>query len=474
MLLNFAELTPFKQRFERKPWSPYMLIKRYSFTLPVAFALLTASWPALAETNAPFTLEAGVNYALTHNRSLAAANQQFESAMAQADQASSSSMPRIDLSSGFYRTNSALNVFGTKVLQQSTTANDFDVNNINNPDYLNNYQTRLGLSMPLFAGGALQAASERAEYFAGAQAQQLAFHKQQVVFQTIAAYVNAHQADAQVTAQENAVIAAQKRLENVQALKKRGMAIDSDVMDAHVYVLRSQVALDEARANRDSSVETLKLTLGMSPDTVLGQLKAPSIQFTQTPLATLINQAESNRADLLAMDQQSLAASAALQQSQAGFLPSVNLIAAQEWNKETFGLSNSNNMVGIVVSMNLYGGGSDAAQVRSATMERAALEYQIADAHQRVSNEVRQAYRSLSTAEKRLNSEREARSQTAESLRIKSLRHRQGLEKTSDVLDAQVRADASNIAFIRASYDLIIAKAALLLAAGTLTEGAVQ
>jgi len=149
-----------------------MLIKRYSFTLPVAFTLLAASWPALAETNAPFTLEAGVNYALTHNRSLAAANQQFESAMAQADQASSSSMPRIDLSSGFYRTNSALNVFGTKVLQQSTTANDFDVNNINNPDYLNNYQTRLGLSMPLFAGGALQAVSERAEYFAGAQAQQ--------------------------------------------------------------------------------------------------------------------------------------------------------------------------------------------------------------------------------------------------------------------------------------------------------------
>lgn len=447
-----------------------MLIKSIFFTL----ALFAAAGPVFAAGHTPFTLADGVDYALAHNRSLAAANQQYASALAQADQAGSASLPRIDLSSGFYRTNSALNVFGAKVLQQQTSPADFDVLSINNPAYQNNYQTRLGLSLPLFAGGALQATSQRAAYLAQAQAQQLAFHKQQVIFQTITAYVSAHQADAQVIARENAVAAAQKRLENVQALKKRGMAIDSDVMDANVYVLRSQVALAEARANHDSSMENLKLTLGMSAKTTLAQLKAPDIQFAPTTLATLISQAESNRADLLAMDQQTLAATAALQQSESGFLPSVNLIAAQEWNKQTFGLSNSNNMVGIVVSMNLYGGGSDAAQVRSATLARAALEYAIADARQVVSNEVRQAYRSLFIAEQRLNSELQAQSQTAESLRIKSLRHGQGLEKTSDVLDAQVRADASNIAFIRASYDLIIAKAALLLAAGTLSEGAIQ
>jgi outer membrane protein TolC len=98
----------------------------------------------------------------------------------------------------------------------------------------------------------------------------------------------------------------------------------------------------------------------------------------------------------------------------------------------------------------------------------------VEDKRQQIYNEVNQAWRSLNIAEVRLTSEAEALKQTSESLRIKSLRHRQGLEKTSDLLDAQARADASKVAHIRATYDFMIAKAALLLASGTLTEEVVQ
>lgn len=451
-----------------------MQMYRQVLSLPLAISLLfVAAMPAMAAEQV-LTLEQSVSYALSHNRSLAAATQRLEGALAQADEAGGAAMPRVDLSTGFYRTNSALNVFGAKVLQQQTVAADFDVNTINNPSYFNNYQTRLGLSLPLFAGGALQAASQQAEYRALAQQQQLAFEQQQIMFQTITAYVQAHQAAAQVMAQENAVVAAQKRFDNVLALKKRGMAIESDVMDADVYVLRAQVALDEARAGRESSLEALKLTLGKSPDQDLGALQSPSIRFHHLSLVDLLAEATTNRLDVSAMDAAAQAAVAAQHQSESGLWPHVNLVAAQEWNSNTLGLDHSNQMLGLVVSMNLYAGGADAAKVRQATVERTALGFQIEDARHQVNNEVRQAYRSLITAEKRLQSETKAESQTAESLRIKSLRHQQGLEKTSDVLDAQVRADTATIALIRAKYDLIIAKAALLLASGTLSQGVVQ
>ncbi|MDQ7058308.1 MAG: hypothetical protein Q9N62_07675 [Ghiorsea sp.] len=54
------------------------------------------------------------------------------------------------------------------------------------------------------------------------------------------------------------------------------------------------------------------------------------------------------------------------------------------------------------------------------------------------------------------------------------MRHKQGLETTSDLLASQVRTDQAQVMLIRAKYDVLIAKAALLLAAGTLNEGAVQ
>jgi len=122
----------------------------------------------------------------------------------------------------------------------------------------------------------------------------------------------------------------------------------------------------------------------------------------------------------------------------------------------------------------LFAGGGDLARVRAAESESLALEFQLMDKQQQISNEIRQAWRSLRTAEKRLASENEALTQTSESLRIKSLRYNQGLEKTSDVLDAQARMDASRVASIRAKYDVVVARAALLLAAGKLDEGVIE
>jgi outer membrane protein TolC len=93
-------------------------------------------------------------------------------------------------------------------------------------------------------------------------------------------------------------------------------------------------------------------------------------------------------------------------------------MAAQEWNSETFGLNNSNAMVGVTVSMNLFSGGEDVAKVRAATSDRVALEFQLQDKRQQIRNEISQAFRNLQMAEQRFQSESEALKQTSESLRI--------------------------------------------------------
>ncbi len=436
--------------------------------------LATLLAPVYASATEVSNLKDSVAYALEHNRMLAVSSHGVKRAEAAVDMATGRMLPRVDISSGFSRTNSPLGSFGSKLQQQRITAADFSPAVLNQPGYVNNYQSRLGLTMPIFSGGANWASRASARNQADASSLEFKFHQQQVIYQTVAAYAHAREALAQVHARENAVKAAEKRWQDAEAMKIRGMAIKSDVMDAHVHVLRSQVALGEAKSAYEASIESLRLILGMDQMGGLDVSSEPFLRFSLESTDQMLEKCEERRADLLALENRLDAAGNRRKQYQAAYLPRVDFMAAQEWNNEKFGLRNRNAMVGVNVTMNIFSGGEDLAKVRAATSEQVSIEYQLADKRQQASNEIRQAVRGLRMAEQRFESESEALKQTAESLRIKSLRHAQGLEKTSDLLDAQVNADASQMAHIRAKYDLIIAKAALLLAAGTLDEEVVQ
>jgi outer membrane protein TolC len=436
--------------------------------------LFSLSLPATISAAEITSLRESVSYAVEHNRMLAVAVTQVDRAQAEVDMATGQIMPSVDVSTGFLRGDSPLYVFGTKLQQGSLTGADFAPGSLNQPGYINNFQSRIGVNMPLYSGGAMWAGRARAKHYAEASELEFKFRKQQLIYQTITAYVQSRQASAQVKAGENAVKAAKKRWQDAQAMKKRGMAIDSDVMDAHVHVLRSQIRMDEANNIYEESLDSLRLILGIGSNVQLNLLSEPNVHFSFEPVAQMLEKYSDRRADLLALEDKLEASESARSQSQSGYLPHVNLMAAQEWNSETFGLDNGNAMVGVNVSMNLFAGGEDVAKVRAATSDRVALEFQLQDKRQQIRNEISQAFRNLQMTEQRFQSESEALKQTSESLRIKSLRHAQGLETTSDLLDAQVRADASEMAHIRAKYNLMIAKAALLLTTGTLDEEAVQ
>lgn len=429
--------------------------------------------PALAQA-AEMSLRQSVEYALEHNRMLSAASQGVEQAEAQADMATGRLLPRIDASTGYMRTDSPLGHFGTKLLQQRVTTADFAPAQLNQPGYINNYQSRLGLTMPLFSGGALWAERKGAREKARSAELGYAYTRQQLVYQTIAAYAHARQLSALVNARRNAVRAADKRWQDARSLQRRGMAIKSDVMDARVHKLRAEVALGDAENSYAASLESLRLILGMNAATPIGELMEPELSYRPAALDDLIAKYTGSRADLLALQGELTAAESAEDKAMSGFLPNVDLVAAQEWNSDKFSLKNRNSMVGVNVSVNLFSGGSDRARMRAATSQRVSLEYRVADKRQQIGNEIRQAWRALKLAEQRYNSEELALQQTSESLRIKSLRHAQGLERTSDILDAQSMADASEVGYIRAKYDLVTARAALLLATGTLNEEAVR
>ncbi len=421
------------------------------------------------------TLQQSVAYALENNRTLAVDAQSVEQANASLSSATGHLLPRVDLSTGVARTNTPGDYFGMKLNQRSVTASDLVPVAINNPGYINNYQTRIGVTMPLFQGGALWAGRSKAIHQADASFLKHEYIKQQVIFQTISAYAHVRQAESQVATMKRAVSAAKKRFQDTQEMQKRGILIKSDVMDARVHLLRTTVELEGAKNALSSSKEGLEKVMGLNHgDIALSADEEPGLKVPEMTLEDAVMKAFSQRSDLMAIEQQHGAAASSITESQASFLPHINLVAAQEWNDSSFGMKNRNTTVGATMTMNLFSGGSDAARVRAAQAEKVSLEYRMGDLKQQVRNEVAHAWRYLAESKMRYESESEAMAQSEESLRIKSLRYEQGMASTTDLLDAQVQADSMRVAAIRAKYDVTIAKAALLLAVGMLSEEVIQ
>ena len=439
---------------------------RTMLLMPLAAVFFVSSATA-AEIS---TLKQSVDYALEHNRLLAADAQSLTQAKARQDGALGRLLPRVDLSTGVSRTDSPMNYLGIKLNQQRMTAADFNPAFINNPGFINNYQTRLGVTMPIYQGGALWAGRKLANHQAESSrfAHQAAI--QQVIFQTVEAYARTRQTLSQIEAMESSLGAAKKRYQDTQILQKRGILIDSDVMDARVHLLRTDLKLQQAKNAHAQSIDALQRVMG-NGEIVVQLDEDPQLKAVSFSLESAVEQALANRPDMNALHEAYQAASAGVDHSRAGFLPHVNLMAASEWNASTPSLKNRNSMIGATVNINLFAGGSDLAGMRVARAELIALEYKIGDRKQQIQNEVSHAWRMLDETKLRYQSESEAMKQSVESLRIKSLRHKQGMATTSELLDAQVLADSSRVAAIRARYDVTIAQAALLLTVGSLDEG---
>ncbi|MDX8396963.1 MAG: TolC family protein [Mariprofundaceae bacterium] len=420
------------------------------------------------------TLKQSVEQAMSHNRQLLALSESVQQSSESVIAAQAQRLPHVNVSTAWSYTNSPLQAFGQKLEQQSITQADFTPSALNHPNYQQNYQTRLGLTLPLYAGGGLQSAYQQKKSKARASSLHFEFQRQQYMYQTIASFIQARQQWEQFEISQKSLQAAEKHWQDAQALQNKGMALGSDVMHAHVYALRSQVLVDEMQYAYQNSLEKLALLMGSNAPLTGKKIAQPKLEAVEASFEDLLAQASHKRLDFLAMQEHLQAASFKRGQVYAKDFPQVDFLAAQEWNSASPNIKNGHGMVGVTVSLNLFNGGLDHAKQRMAESSYQALQWQIADKQQSIQNELRQAWRAVSLSQKKLEHGQQALQQSRESLRIVSLRYQQGLETTASILDAQVEMDRSQLEALKAQYDVVLSQAALMLAAGLLDEGVMQ
>ncbi|NTV96351.1 MAG: TolC family protein, partial [Thiobacillus sp.] len=347
--------------------------------LAVALAMVTpAAW---SETLA---FKQCVDQAIAQNPEMAISEAQVKQAEAAVRQAEGNRLPRLNLSLTASRSNDALNAFGMKLGQRNATfgdfgAGEFDPTNpnvlsvaphdLNHPDAVNNFNTRVELLVPVYNGGMVgQYVKQAQSYVRAAQAGDR-MARQQLTKNVLMAYQGVHTARAYIQVAKEGIAAAEEYVRITERLHQQGMAVKSDLLSAQVNLADVRLKLAEARNAEAMALDQLHLLLGkpLAEPLDVGEPVMPTLLAGETD--ALRAQAQANHQGLSALRAQGEGASAAVEAARAGLKPQFNVMLRQDWNDDSLGLGAASYTAAGVLSWTAFDGGSTRAAVDRAGVQ---------------------------------------------------------------------------------------------------------
>ncbi|MBP6549826.1 MAG: TolC family protein [Flavobacterium sp.] len=385
------------------------------------------------------------------NLQLQIANQAFKSAQADYRQSNALFLPSITASHTAISTTNPLMAFGSKLNQEVLTASDFNPALLNDPAVTQNYATKIEVLQPLINVDGLygrQAAKSKMEAF------QLQTERtgEYLALEVNKSFMQLQLAYKAVKVLEKANATADANLKLIENYFKQGILQKTDVLSVQVRVNEIKNQLQYAKSNVQNASDYLAFLLN---EDNTNKVYKPLEELDNTIVISSINTTLSgNRKDILAMDKSSEAYAKMLQSSKMNFLPSLNAFGSYEMYDDTvFGTNAQGYLIGAQLSWKLFDGYKSIGK-----MEKAKAEYQKAEVENQQYKsqsqlELNKTNRQLKDAENKVNLEKLALEQSQEAYRIRSNRFTQGLEKTTDLLQAETQMFQKELQLLQAVFE---------------------
>ncbi|NNK11065.1 MAG: TolC family protein [Flavobacteriaceae bacterium] len=389
-----------------------------------------------------------VTRARENNASLKIAHQDVMAAQADYRQTNAILLPTIGLTHTGIATTNPLLAFGSKLNQAILTPGDFDPTLLNDPRQIEDYATRIQIQQPLVnldglfqrkaAKAKLSATtlqSERTQQYLELELDK-AYMELQLAYRTVAVLEKARE-----TASENLRIAGNSF--------EKGYLQKSDVLAVEVRLTEIENQLQYAKSNILNASNQLSVLMG-EPDFALYQ---PSDSLTTRTTQSYEPTFSESRADIMAMASASSAYHQLHRADIMSFLPRLNAFGTYELHDDTaFAGAADGYYFGAELSWNILEGSKrfGKAQKSKAEYERSKLELEQYKAQSQV--ELNRANRMLQDAANNLKLTALALEQAKESLRIRSNRFEQGLEKTTDLLFAETQYAQKQLEYYSTVY----------------------
>lgn len=427
-------------------------MKNYIY-IPILLLGLTLS--VQAQEVVPITKTEVLSRVSENNTSIKISEQDFNVAKADYRQTNAVFLPNISASHTGTATTNPLMAFGSKLNQEILTQNDFSPALLNNPSQIENYATKFEIQQPLInVDGIYQRKAAKSKM----EAMSLKTERIQdyLVFEVDKAYMQLQLAYKSVVVLEKALVAANANKKLADDSFKQGYLQRADVLNVEVRVTEVQNQLQTAKSNVQNGSNYLSFL--MNDENYVVYL--PTDELTITTLALEDKNISENRSDIKAMLLASNAYEAMNKSDKMAFLPRLNAFGSYElYDDQIFQGDANGYLFGAQLSWDIFQGSKRFGKMQKskAEFEKSKLEYK-----QYVSQnnlELNKAKRAFLDAENKLQLTTLALEQSEESLRIRTNRFKEGLEKTSDLLIAETKYAQKQLEYYQTIFEYNYAQA---------------
>jgi outer membrane protein TolC len=403
---------------------------------PAAPARVDAPQPP-AETGMRLTLAEAVERAQAHSARLAQLRA-LETASAEGLRgARAARLPRAELRASYTRSSDVPEL--TLVTPGGEVRTIF-------PNIPNSYRSRLGVSLPLYAGGQIAGGIEAAREAGGAAAQDLEAARRDLVLETTDAYWSLVTALESERVLREAVAAFEAHLRDARNRLEVGMAARSELLA--VQVEKERALLSRLRAAHSAEIVQANLgrLLGLDAGARVLPVEpvlAPEASPPAGEPAALVERALGARPEVAALRARIAAADANARVARGALLPQLSLSGGYEYerpNTRILPLSDrwqDTWSVGVSVAWNAFDGGRAGAAAAQARAQAAAARSQLEELTRQLRLEVTSRALEVETARAGLVVAERALEAAQASLEVSRDRYREGLIPSSELLDAE-------------------------------------
>ena len=393
-----------------------------------------------------------------NNRDIKISQQEFLESRGDFRQTNSIFLPNLAVSHSGITTTNPLMAFGSKLNQGIVTQNDFNPELLNDPDRITNFATKIEVEQPLInLDGIYQRKAAKRKMDATALKTERTIDY--MVLEVEKSYMQLQLAYQAVEVLENVLKAALENKELAEDRYEQGFLQRSDVLAVEIRVSEVNNQLQYAKSNVVNASDYLAYLINEPVNTIFQPTDSLEVSLlTQDELEAV----PLERADIRAMKLATEAYGEMLQADKMSFLPNLNAFGSYElYDDEIFAGGASGYLAGIQLKWDVFGGYKRFGKLQKsqATYEKAKLEY---DSYVSQSEmEKNRASRAVKDAENNLSLTRLSLEQAEESLRIRTNRFQQGLEKTSDLLTAEAQLSQKQLEYAQTIFEYNFAQAQL-------------
>jgi outer membrane protein TolC len=426
-------------------------MKGMNTKIQFSLVLISLSLGAFAQDTITISKSELLEKVADKNLQIKIAEKTLAGAKADYNESNSLFLPKISASHTAMMTTNPLMAFGSKLNQEILTPADFNPALLNDPDKTENYATRIEVLQPLINIDGLygrKAAKSKMEAFD----LQLERTKEYLGLEVNKAFMQLQLAYKAVEVLEKANATVQANLKLIENYNKQGLLQKTDLLSVQVRVNEVKNQLQYAKSNVQNASDYLAFLLDDSNENKV--YKPLEVIENTIEISTFETQLSANRKDVLAMEKSVEAYEKMAKMSQMNFLPRLNAFGSYEmYDTQLFQTGAKGYTIGAQLSWDIFDGYKSIGKHQKAKAEFQKAEVEAKQYKAQSQLELNKTNRQLTDAENKVNLTKLALEQAQEAYRIRANRFKEGLEKTTDLLQSETLQQQKELEYLQAVFE---------------------